>query len=148
MKSLYGLGLSTLLFAGLAAAAPDPLSQVDINQTVTTSPAAVNSTSTVNLSNPDGYVFNVREQGGHDGTLTFGENEITFEANHEKHSMAWNYNVIKKLKMNSSRNVMYLVLHGGESIRFKVIGGQMPSDVLVHVVATRIAKAPRYHSSI
>jgi len=144
MKSLYGLGLSALLFAGWVGAAPDPLSQLDVDQTAVITPAAVTAPS----PSSEMYVFNVREQGGHEGRLTFGDQEVTFEANHEKHSMSWNYNMFKKLKVNSAHNVMYLVMHGGESIRFRILGGETPSDVLTHVVATRIAKAPRYRPAV
>ena len=129
---------SFLLFTGLAVAAPDPLGQ----------DAQITATNTTTSPDSGVYVYNVREQGGHNGQLTIGEKEVTFAANHEKHSMSWNYNVLKKMKVDSNRNEITLVFHGGESIRFKVTGGQQPSDVLTHVVAARIVKAPRYNSSI
>ena len=147
MKLIHsGLILPVCLFAGMAVAAPDPLAwqddQVGINTTTTVVP------ETTTVSSPQIYTFNVREEGGHNGQMSIGEKELTFEANNSKHSMAWNYNVLKKITMNRNRTMLTVVLHGGEYHRFKVMGGEQPPDEIVHVVAARIAKAPRYDRSI
>src|ERR1700724_1414359 len=91
MKSLcLGLALLSFQFAGFAGAKHHSTAAVtNANDVALTAPAS--SASGV-------FEYNVRYKGV-DGRLVFGDSEVSFEsANHPKHSMAWNYNMMKKLK--------------------------------------------------
>src|SRR5579864_7760333 len=116
MKSLcLGLVLLSFQLAGLAGAKHH--SAAFTNAAVANDVAAVAPASGV-------YEYNVRYKGV-DGRLVFGDAEVSFESdNHPKHSMAWNYNMMKKLKTDPGSHEAILVFHNGETHEFKIMGDQ------------------------
>jgi hypothetical protein len=133
MKSLsLGLIFLSFQFAGLAGAKHH--SAPDASGVAVTAPAS------------GVYEYNVRYK-GEDGRLVFGDAEVSFEStNHPNHSMAWNYNMMKKLKTDPGSHEAILVFHGGETHEFKIMGDQFLTAEAANAVASRIAAAPRYHS--
>jgi hypothetical protein len=132
MKSLcYSLLVSSLLFAGVASAKHHSASNAD--RVAATAPAS------------GAMEFNGKYE-GHAGRLIVGTDELSFEAQNPTHSMAWNYNVLKKIKTDGDRDEIVLVFHGGETHTFKITDGQKVGDDVITTVATRISAAPRYQS--
>jgi hypothetical protein len=128
---ITGVLVLFFVFAGLAAA------QASSNQVGSANPAATTPQT------PAIYEYPVRYQ-GRDGTLSVGEQEISFLAtNAPKHSMAWNYNTVKKFETDPNKNEVRLVMHGGDVLVFKVTGNQLPTDEVRNAVAQRIAAAPK-----
>jgi hypothetical protein len=133
MKSLcLGLVLLSFEFAGFAGAKHQS--------------AAVANDAAATATASGAYEYNVRYKGV-DGRLVFGDSEVSFEsANHPKHSMAWNYNMMKKLKTDPGSHEAILVFHNGETHEFKIMGDQFVTAEVSNAVASRIAAAPHYHS--
>jgi hypothetical protein len=106
--------------------------------------AAVNN-STVTQSSSADYEFDVVHH-GHHGQLMIGAEEVTFQAdNHPKHSMAWNYDILKKIKTDRNRDELTLVLPGGETQRFRITDGKSVDESVLGDAAGRIAAAPHYN---
>jgi hypothetical protein len=128
MKAL-SIGFLALLF-GLAGA--------------TAHSYAADNPSTANLSVSTDYEFNVVHH-GHSGQLVIGAEEVTFQANHHsKNSMAWNYDILKKIKTDRNGDELTLVLPGGETQRFRITDGKSVSENMLSDAASRIAAAPHY----
>ena len=131
MKSLcLSLALLSFQFAGFAGAKHHSTAAVtNANDVAVTTPAA--SASGV-------FEYNVRYK-GEDGRLLFGDSEVSFEStNHPNHSMAWNYNMMKKLKTDPGSHEAILVFHGGETHEFKIMGDQFLTAEVSNAVASRI----------
>ena len=106
--------------------------------------AAVNDSTVTQTSSTD-YEFNVVHH-GHHGQLMIGAEEVTFQAdNHPKHSMAWNYDILKKIKTDRNRNELTLVLPGGETERFRITDGKSVDERVLNDAASHIATAPHYN---
>jgi len=132
MKSLcLGLVLLSFQFAGFAGAKHH-------SAAVANDVAATASASGV-------YEYNVTYKGV-DGRLVFGDAEVSFQSASGKHSMAWNYNMMKKLKTDPGSHEAILVFHNGETHEFKIMGDQFVTAEVSNAVASRIAAAPHYHS--
>jgi hypothetical protein len=133
MKSLsVGLILLSFQFAGFVGAKHH--SAAADNGVAVTAPAS------------GVFEYNVRYK-GEDGRLVFGDSEVSFEStSHPKHSMAWNYNMMKKLKTDPGSHEAILVFHNGETHQFKIMGDQFLTAEVSNAVASRIAAAPHYHS--
>jgi len=137
MKSL-SLGLAPLfLFAGLAAA-QQPSGDADRAVTTTSTTTAATTPSA-----PSTFAYTVRHD-GREGQLIIGDQEVSFQADNSKHSMAWNYDSIKKLKTRHNDREVDLILHGGETQRFKLQKGEAFSDSARNMVTNRAQEAPRY----
>jgi hypothetical protein len=107
--------------------------------------AAVNTAAVTRSATTD-YEFNVVHH-GHHGQLLIGSEEVTFQAdNHPKHSMAWNYDILKKVRTDRNRDELTLVLPGGETQRFRIMDGQSVDEGVLNDTASRISAAPHYNS--
>jgi hypothetical protein len=105
---------------------------------------AADNTSAANVSVSSDYEFNVIHH-GHSGQLVIGAEEVTFQANHHsKNSMAWNYDILKKIKTDRNGDELTLVLPGGETQRFRITDGKSVSENMLSDAASRIAAAPHY----
>ncbi|PWU02200.1 MAG: hypothetical protein C5B51_21330 [Terriglobia bacterium] len=132
MKSIcLSLALTSFLFTGVSFAKHHSVS--DANR------------DAVTAQNSDDSQYNVRYE-GHDGRLLIGTDELSFVANNPKHSMSWNYNVLKKFKVHSDRSRVTMVFHGGETHDFRITDGRAMSDEVVNNVERRIAAAPHYEN--
>ena len=106
---------------------------------------AAENTAAVTPSASGDYEFNVVHHGYH-GQLMIGPEEVTFQAdNHPHHSMAWNYDILKKVKTDRNRDELTLVLPGGETQRFRITDGKPVDENVLGDTAGRIAAAPHYN---
>jgi hypothetical protein len=81
----------------------------------------------------------------HEGMLQIGATEVSFFADNPKRSIAWNYDVIKKIKNEPGRDRVVLVLRGGDREIFDLMGSQTVTDDALNAANQRIAAAPHYH---
>ncbi len=124
---LSGLVVGLFLFAGLATAKKHTISEANR--------VAVTSVQ-------DTYSYDARHD-GRDGQLIFGAQEVSFDSpGHPKHSMSWNYNMIKKIDTHKGGQEVDLVFHGGETQVFK-LKSQAFTDDVANAVMARVAVAPK-----
>lgn len=82
---------------------------------------------------------------GHEGTLEIRKDAVGFQADNPKDSIAWNYDVVRKIETVPDRNEVRLKLHGGDTETFHIVGGQTVNDAAVQMAMQRVAAAPHYH---
>ena len=119
---------SVASWAGLSANSTTPALNGEANRSVT-SPAS------------ETYDYPVTYH-GHEGMLRIGDTTVAFDAQNPKHSMAWNYDVLKKIQSKPNKDEVRLVLHGGDTLMFKLAPGQAFSQEALNLVSQRIAAAP------
>jgi hypothetical protein len=136
MKLLNLAIIAAFSFAGLAigqdnsSPAQDNSSQIGAANRVATTPAAQ-------------YVYHVRYH-GRDGMLSINDTTVSFDVpNAPKHSVAWNYNFIKKFETVTDRNEIKMVVRGGDVHMFKLTSGTLPTADACNLVMQRVAAAPK-----
>jgi hypothetical protein len=89
------------------------------------------------------YTYHVRYH-GHDGMLSINDTTVGFVVpNEPKHSVAWNYNFIKKFETVPDRNEIRMKVRGGNVHLFKLTSGEMPAADVCNLVMQRAAAAPK-----
>jgi hypothetical protein len=121
-----------------------PLVAAWVGHPPTTTTAPVSAQNVVTTSAQSGYDYPARFE-GHDGMLHIGSDTVAFNANNPKHSIAWNYDMVKKVEMVAARNEVKVALRGGDTELFHITGGQAVTEQALNLAQQRIAAAPHYH---
>jgi hypothetical protein len=132
---------STVVLQPTDGSAPLVAAWVGLPQTTT---APVTAQNVVTTPAQPAYDYSARYE-GHDGMLHIGTDTVAFNANNPKHSMAWNYDLVKRVEMVPGRDEVKVVLRGGDTELFHIMGGQAVTEQALNLAAQRIAVAPHYH---